>query len=32
MGGVNGMPMGMSMGQMNPAQVAAMRQQMRPVS
>lgn len=30
MGGVNGMPMGM--GQMNPAQMAAMRQGMRPVS
>lgn len=32
MGGVNGMPMGMSMAQMNPAQMAAMRQGMRPVS
>ena len=31
MGGVNGMPMGMAMGQMNPAQMAAIRQGMRPV-
>jgi mono/diheme cytochrome c family protein len=32
MGGVNGMPMNMGMGQMSQAQIAAMRHQMRPVS
>ena len=32
MGGVNGMPMGMNMAQMNPAQIQAMRQRMGPVS
>ena len=32
MGAVNGMPMGMNMAQMNPAQIQAMRQRMGPVS